>query len=51
MKKDRGSDSIFDVETAIDVCRQKEGYSKLAINLAERYEKWKLLVSIYVEDI
>ena len=50
MIKDRGSDSIFDVETAIDVCRQKAGYSDLAINLAKRYEKWELLVSIYIED-
>lgn len=50
MIKDRGSDSIFDVETAIDVCRQKQGYSDLAIKLANRYEKWELLVSIYIED-
>lgn len=50
MIKDRGSDSIFDVETAIDVCRQKHGYSDLAIKLAKRYEKWELLVSIYIED-
>lgn len=50
MIKDRGSDSIFDVETAIDVCRQKQGYSDLAIKLAKRYEKWELLVSIYIED-
>ena len=49
MIKDRGSDSIFDVETAIDVCRQKQGYLDLAINLSKRYEKWKLLVSIYIE--
>ena len=50
MTKDRGSDSIFDVETAIDVCRQKPGYTDLAIKLAERYEKWELLVSIYIEN-
>jgi len=50
MIKDRGSDSIFDVQTAIDVCRQKEGYSDLAIELARRYEKWDVLVSIYIED-
>jgi hypothetical protein len=50
MIKDRGSDSIFEVQTAIDVCRQKPGYSDLAIKLAQRYEKWELLVSIYIED-
>jgi hypothetical protein len=50
MTKDRGSDSIFDVETAIDVCRQKIGYTDLAVKLAQRYEKWELLVSIYIEQ-
>lgn len=50
MIKDRESDSIFDFDTAINVCRQKKGYSDLAVNLAQRYEKWEILVSIYIED-
>ena len=50
INKGRGTDSIFDVDTAIDVWRQKAGYTDLAINLAQRYEKWEILVSIYVED-
>lgn len=50
MRKDICSESIFDVETAIEVCRQKEGYQKLAIELAEKYEKWNLLVAMYIAD-
>ena len=50
MIKDRGSDTIFDVKTAIDVCRQKQGYNDLAIKLAKKYEKWEMLVNIYIED-
>ena len=50
MRKDICSDSIFDVETAIEVCKQKQGYKKLAIELAEKYEKWNILVQMYIED-
>lgn len=50
MKKDICTDSIFDVETAIEVCKQKQGYKKLAIDLAEKYEKWNILVNMYIED-
>lgn len=50
MWKDICTDSIFDVETAIEVCKQKQGYKKLAIDLAEKYEKWNILVNMYIED-
>ncbi len=49
MRKDICSESIFDVETAIEVCKQKTGYKKLAIELAEKYEKWDLLVAMHIE--
>ena len=50
LKKDRCSESIFDVETAIEVFRQKPGYHEQAIKLALKYERWTLLVAMYIED-
>ena len=50
MNRNRGTNTIFDVKTAIEVCRQKKDYKELAKDLALKYGKWKLLVTIYVED-
>lgn len=41
---------IFDVDTAIEVCRQQESTRMHAIKLAEQKQRWKLLVQIYVES-
>ena len=40
----------FDVETAINVCRQS-GYCKHALALAEKHEKHEHYLKIQLEDI
>ena len=44
------SNTIFDVETAIDVCNNIKGYENLAIKLAEKYQKWELLIDMYIQN-
>ena len=41
---------IFDVDTAIEVCRQQDSTRQHAIALAEKKKRWKLLVQIYIES-
>ena len=41
---------IFDVDTAIEVCRQQDSTRQHAIQLAEKKQRWKLLVQIYIES-
>ena len=41
---------IFDVDTAIEVCRQQDSTRDHAIMLAEKMARWKLLVQIYIEN-
>ena len=41
---------IFDVDTAIEVCRQQDLTREYAIDLAEKKQRWKLLVQIYIEN-
>lgn len=41
---------IFDVDTAIEVCRQQDSTRMHAIKLAEQKQRWKLLVQIYIES-
>jgi len=41
---------IFDVDTAIEVCRQQDSTRMHAIQLAEKKQRWKLLVQIYIES-
>ena len=41
---------IFDVDTAIEVCRQQDLTREYAIDLAEKKKRWKLLVQIYIEN-
>ena len=41
---------IFDVDTAIEVCRQQDLTREYAIELAEKKQRWKLLVQIYIEN-
>jgi hypothetical protein len=41
---------IFDVDTAIEVCRQQDLTREHAIELAEKKQRWKLLVQIYIEN-
>ncbi|XP_005091075.1 vacuolar protein sorting-associated protein 11 homolog isoform X1 [Aplysia californica] len=48
MTKDREVD--FDVETAINVCRQS-GYSEHALSLAEKHKKHESYLKIQLEDI
>lgn len=49
MRSDKCSDRIFEVETAIEICRQKPDFAQLALDLALRYQKWELLVSMHIE--
>jgi hypothetical protein len=41
---------IFDVDTAIDVCREHRPTRDQAISLATQQQKWNLLVQIYIDD-
>lgn len=41
---------IFDVTTAIEVCREHKDTRDQAIALAKDQEQWKLLVQIYIDD-
>jgi len=42
--------TIFDVATAIDVCRQQKSTREEAIKLAKYKQMWRLLVQIYIEN-
>ena len=48
--KNAGDTPIFDVDTAIEVCRQQDSTRAHAIQLAEKKQRWKLLVQIYIES-
>jgi hypothetical protein len=41
---------IFDVATAIDVCREHKATRDQAIHLATQQKEWNLLVQIYIDD-
>jgi len=43
-------DSIFDIDTAIEVCRQQEETLDQAVALSEKSKKFKLLVQIKIEN-
>ena len=43
-------DSIFDIDTAIEVCRQQEETLDQAEALSEKSKKFKLLVQIKIEN-
>jgi len=43
-------DSIFDIDTAIEVCRQQEETLDQAEQLADKSKNWKLLVQIKIEN-
>ena len=42
---------IFDVATAIDVCREHKATREQAIQLATQQKEWALLVQIYIDDM
>lgn len=46
----QGKDSIFDVATAIEVCRQQVDTLDQAEELAIKSKQWGPLVSIYIEN-
>ena len=51
LKIKKSSDKpIFDVDTAIEVCRQQDSTRDHAIMLAEKMQRWRLLVQIYIEN-
>jgi len=53
IKKSEGmqsGESIFDVDTAIEVCRQQEETLDSAEALAEKSGNWRLLVQIKIEN-
>jgi outer membrane protein OmpA-like peptidoglycan-associated protein len=45
-----GNETIFDVATAIEVCRQQEDTLEQAEKLAEKSQQWSLLVQIQIEN-
>jgi hypothetical protein len=45
-----GKDTIFDVATAIEVCRQQDDTLKQAEELASKSQQWSLLVQITIEN-
>lgn len=48
--KDKKNKMIFDVTTAIEVCREHKQTIEHAITMAKDQELWKLLVQIYIDD-
>lgn len=46
----RQGDSIFDIDTAIEVCRQQFETLDQAEDLAEKSKNYKLLVQIKIEN-
>jgi len=49
-KKNKPAATIFDVDTAIEVCRQQEKTLEQAIQLAQENQKYRLLVQIFIEN-
>ena len=45
-----GKDTIFDVATAIEVCRQQDDTLRQAEELASKSQQWALLVQITIEN-
>ena len=46
----QSGESIFDIDTAIEVCRQQEETLDQAEALAEKSKNYKLLVQIQIEN-
>ena len=43
-------EAIYDVDTAIEVCRQQGSTLDDAVKLAKQKKRWKLLVHIYMDS-